>query len=200
MRKSVCWQVAKLFNRSPGRLLLVELLWFLLGTVGGCWILWDFAKICSSVQAKFITRKLSFNTCGKTSTLDSRTTWARLRLYWTPLMSVTSFPFSGSALRAVTADTTATPTSPVPWTQRTSGGCSTTAGTSSRECTCGSTNSCDGRLPSSAFCVSLHYSASLRNPSSSSSPHKETLNNPRPPLLSRTMKYYWSVSNPLPLS
>lgn len=118
-----------------------------------------------------------------------------------PLMSVTSLPYSGSALRVAMAGTTATPTSPVLWTQRTSGGCSTTAGTSSRECTCGSTNSCDGRPPSSAFCVSLHYSASLRNPSSSSSslPHKETLNNPRPPLLSRTMKYYWSVSNPLPL-
>lgn len=42
------------------------------------------------------------------------------------------------------ADTTATHTSPVPWTRRTSDGCSTTAGTSSRECTCGSTNSCDG--------------------------------------------------------
>jgi len=95
---------------------------------------------------------------------------------------------SGSALRVATADITATPTSPAPWTQRTSGGCSTTAGTSSRECTCGSTNSCDGRPPPSAFCVFLHHSASLTNPSFSSSssfilpPHpfspRETLNSP----------------------
>lgn len=81
---------------------------------------------------------------------------------------------SGSALRAATADTTATPTSPAPLTQRISGGCSTTAGTSSRECTYGSTNSCDGRPTPSAFCVLfcfffLHHSATLTNLSSCSS-------------------------------
>lgn len=58
--------------------------------------------------------------------------------------------------------------------------------------------------PPSAFCVFLHHSASLTNPSSSPSsssraPLHSSLNNPWAPLLSRTMKYYWSVSNPLPL-
>lgn len=125
---------------------------------------------------------------------------------WIPLDPANVFicvsPLSGSALRVATADTTATPTSPVLWTQRTSGGCSTTAGTSSRECTYGSTNSCDGRRPSSAFCV---FSFGFFSPSVCIleepflflllllPPHKQT---PRPPLLSRTMKYYWSVSNP----
>lgn len=72
-----------------------------------------------------------------------------------PLTSVPLVPLSGSALRAAMADTTAIHTSPVLWTQRTSDGCSTTAGTSSRECTCGSTNSCDGRHQrSSALCFS----------------------------------------------
>lgn len=72
-----------------------------------------------------------------------------------PLTSVPLVPLSGSALRAAMADTTAIRTSPVLWTRRTSDGCSTTAGTSSRECTCGSTNSCDGRQQrSSALCFS----------------------------------------------
>ncbi|KAK7884331.1 hypothetical protein WMY93_027454 [Mugilogobius chulae] len=53
----------------------------------------------------------------------------------------------GLARRAATADTTVTLTSRVPWTQRTSGACSTTVETSSRECTSDSTSSCDGHEP-----------------------------------------------------
>lgn len=56
-------------------------------------------------------------------------------------------PHRGSARRAATASTTATPTSPAPWTRRTSAVSSTTAETSSRGCTCASTNSCDWSQP-----------------------------------------------------
>lgn len=53
--------------------------------------------------------------------------------------------FRGSVRRAVTANITATLTSPVLLTPRTSAVSSTTAVTSSSGCTCGSTSCCDGR-------------------------------------------------------
>ena len=113
------------------------------------------------------------------------------------LTPVPLVPLSGSALRAAMADTTATHTSPALWTQRTSDGCSTTAETSSRECTCGSTSSCDGRHQRSSALFCLHRSTSLRNFSSSSSPCSSSspLGSPWPPLLSKTMKYCWSVNS-----
>ena len=49
-------------------------------------------------------------------------------------------------LHSRTGATTATPTSHVPWTQRTSGECLTTVEISFRECTCGSTSSCDNAV------------------------------------------------------
>lgn len=67
----------------------------------------------------------------------------------------------GSAQRRGMANTTATHTSPAPWTRRTSAGCSTTAETSSRGCTSNSTNSCKaarvGAFPPPAS--SRHYPA-----------------------------------------
>lgn len=101
-----------------------------------------FSQVCQACEAAWKV----FGTWGKLSVDDRCSVW---------LTSVPLVPLSGSALRVAMADTTAIHTSPVPWTQRTSDGCSTTAGTSSRECTCGSTNSCDGtRRCSSALCFS----------------------------------------------
>ncbi len=51
--------------------------------------------------------------------------------------------FRGSVQRVEMAGTTATPTSPAPWTRKTSAECLTTAETSSSACTYDSTNSCD---------------------------------------------------------
>lgn len=60
----------------------------------------------------------------------------------------------GSVQRAETAVTTVIPILHVQWTRKTSAGSSTTAETSSRECTCGSTSSCDRRDPALSTNVS----------------------------------------------